>query len=477
MKIHMDRKMFLCFVFGFFSVCIYCFIFWIENSFGTVTHEQLLWHVRNYESLAHMDRGWILNTKYLIYNIIMYTLFLAVFIVGCERLLSKYKSVLCIKKYLLVFFCFFFVASICVFCFKYVNVAVFIDDDSNFIDDNYYAPLPQDVQFDEKKNIIVVLGESLENYSYEEFANISYIKNLEQLLVNGKSIKNMQQIYGTGWTIGAITAWHFGLPLKTPSNIASHAYVSKSGFLPNAISIFDILRYHGYELSLVLGSDSRFSGKDILFSGHGNFNIFDKNYYIKQGFDLEKNLGLKEWGFKDSFTFERASEEFDRLKKTGRPFVLFVETVDTHFPKGFCPKESVKYHDIRDSIEYLDKNLSSFFYKMKEKMDVETDIFIILGDHYIMGRHAFIQKVKNRTLYNMIYGKLPDVPNSKKNSSISALDIAPTLLQCSGARWKNEQFGLGISIFSKERSLLDIYGNDRLNEYLSKTSNKYNSFY
>lgn len=98
MKIHMDRKMFLCFVFGFFSVCIYCFIFWIENSFGTVTHEQLLWHVRNYESLAHMDRGWILNTKYLIYNIIMYTLFLAVFIVGCERLLSKYKSVLCIKN-------------------------------------------------------------------------------------------------------------------------------------------------------------------------------------------------------------------------------------------------------------------------------------------------------------------------------------------------------------------------------------------
>lgn len=473
----MNRKTVYVFITGCISICIFCIMLWIRKTFGHVTHEQLLWHIYNYESLQHVNINWIKYADKFIHKAIAY---MAILLLGCllfEKLSKKSNFISYLYRYSPYISTAFLLIAINIFSFKYVNINSFINNKYDFIDEQYFVPQSSDITFDNKKNIIIILGESLETYSYKEFSPTSYIKNLELLRNEGQYISNMKQIYGTGWTIAAITAWHFGLPLKTPYNIGQNTYVTQDGFLPNATSIFDILKQNDYELSLIIGSDRKFSGQDILFSEHGNFKIFDKQYYTEKGWNLEKYIGIKEWGFRDSFLFERATEEFERLKKTGRPFVLFIETLDTHFPNGFCPKEKVKYGDIRDSIEQLDTNISSFFHRIKEKINTETDILIILGDHYMMGEHNFLSPVKNRSIYNMFYGAIPNIPHEKKSSAISAMDIAPTLLHCAGARWGSAKFGLGVSIFSNDKTLLDIYGEDKLNELLSNPSSRYNQFY
>lgn len=286
----------------------------------------------------------------------------------------------------------------------------------------------------------------------------------------------MVQVYGTGWTIAAVTAWHFGLPLKTPHNIDGNRYISRSGFLPHATSIFDILHENGYTLKLLLGSDKHFSGQHILFPGHGKFEIQDKAYFLSKGYELEAHQGT-EWGYRDAFLFDRAVEEYLRLKQKGIPFVLFIETVDTHSPNGFCPEENKKFFDIRDAIIELDRNIDKFFKKIKQYDTNQEDIVIILGDHYFMGIPDFMKTVQQRYIYNMFYGPVPILPEQKKNAVISALDIAPTLLQCAGARWENGRFGLGVSFFSEEPSLVEQYGLEKLNDLLSNTSKKYESFY
>lgn len=53
--------------------------------------------------------------------------------------------------------------------------------------------------------------------------------------------------------------------------------------MPNAKTIFEILKANGYKTALILGSDSNFSGMKKLFSMHGHFEILDKNYWQQKG--------------------------------------------------------------------------------------------------------------------------------------------------------------------------------------------------
>lgn len=207
-----------------------------------------------------------------------------------------------------------------------------IGEKYDYYDQYYSVPSISEVSFRDKKNLVLVMGESLEsNFN----STVPLSSQLDKLAANGKSVKDMINSTGSTWTIGALTGWHFGLPLKLP--VGGNEYYSKKGFLPNALSVFDILKANRYKMVLMLGSNKAFSGKDSLFETHGNFEIYDIFYWMKHGWDLKKYQG-SDWGYSDEFVFERAREKYLELQKEGNPFVLIVETVDTHMTDGWCPK-------------------------------------------------------------------------------------------------------------------------------------------
>lgn len=470
----MYRSKLISFVLLTLSMATLFTMHWVKQIFGEVTYEQLVWHIINFDSLHGFDRNFLRNALTYIVKFTIYSSAIAIFIKYIDRIInrlfgySQHKVRIRLVLVSSIFFIYSFFYAI-----QHLDINTVKYNDKDFIAENYY--IPENIIFSEKKNLIIVLVESLENSFGADFHDISYIKQLEKLRDAAAHTPYMLQVTGTQWTIAAITAWHFGLPLKTPHNINGNRYIARSGFLPHATSIFDILHKNGYNLKLLLGSGKHFSGQHILFSGHGNFEILDKDYFLSQGYDLKKHQGTG-WGYRDAFIFDRAIEEYLQLKKEKKPFVLFVETIDTHFPDGFCPEERKKFFDIRDAIIEADRNIDIFLNKINHHTD-EKDIIIVLGDHQFMGMPDFMSNIQQRYIYNMFYGSVPVLPEQKKNAVISALDIAPTLLQCAGARWENGRFGLGVSLFSEELSLVEQYSPETFNELLGRPSKKYESFY
>lgn len=372
----------------------------------------------------------------------------------------------------------FLIFSILFFNYKFKAYEIFInhiDEDDTFIADNYSIP-QNNLHFTQKNNLIVILVESMENTFSDTIPESSLTKKLDILKQESSHCENLVEIFGANWTIGAFTAWSFGLPLKLPKFLAgTDGYISRLGFLPNARSIFDVLHDQGYQLVMVMGSDSRYSGLERMLVGHGNFSIKDKRYWTRQNFPLEKHGGTG-WGYSDKFVLEKALEEYKKLSASGKPFALFVQTIDTHSPDGYCPEDKKRFHDVRDAIIETDFLLGNFISSYKQIAN-KSDILAILGDHYFMGPVDFAPGSKTRTLYNAFYGNVPPIPDEKKYQLTTALDIAPTLLSLAGAKWDTNQFGLGVNLFSKDKSLAEKYGKDRFSEKLAKYSEFYSRFY
>lgn len=59
-----------------------------------------------------------------------------------------------------------------------------------------------------------------------------------------------------------------------------------------------------------------------------------------------------------------------------------------------------------------------------------------------------------RHIRNIFIGNVPKIPEEKRKQYISSVDMAPTILQASGAYWGSSKFGLGSSIFSKDKSII-----------------------
>lgn len=378
------------------------------------------------------------------------------------------------------------VAAGALFCVSYrmavsLNVPDFVRHTffaptEDFISKTYKVPLSQDISFINKNNLVVVLAESFERSFFDPVISSGAVRSeLQPLTDPNRQNFNMVNASGSTWTIAAATGWHFGLPLKLPKFVNGNQYQSRRGFLPGAQSVFDILSDNGYETVLVMGSNSVFSGMRTLFSTHGKFKIMDQDYWVRKGWNLAKYRGTG-WGFNDKFVLERAAEVYEELKKGNRPFVIFVETIDTHAKDGWCPTDQKTYQDVRDAFRWTDGNLANFVRRVDARADNNT-VLGIVGDHYFMGSPAFLDKTKERKIFNAFWGAVPEVPELKQNQRFCAIDMAPTLLQAAGARWSHDQFGLGISLFAKEETMAQRLGVGELNRLMSQESGLYRKFY
>lgn len=140
-------------------------------------------------------------------------------------------------------------------------------DDSHFIEKEYVDPQKVNIQFEEeKRNLIYIYLESMEStyYSIENggLSEKSLIPEIEKLakeninFSNAEMLKGAYTLYGTTWTVGAMTAQTLGLPLKL--SIEENSLGEYSVFLGGAYGLGEILEENGYHNFLLLGSDATF---------------------------------------------------------------------------------------------------------------------------------------------------------------------------------------------------------------------------
>lgn len=380
--------------------------------------------------------------------------------------------------------------SVCIFIFR-LEIHSFVANtvtESDFIEDNYVNPDDVDIVFpEEKRNLIYIFLESTENtfsdtsvggkITADFMPELTELKN-NNVSFSGKDGKGGAYAYvGTTWTAAAMFTQTAGINIKVPLNF--DFYGRDGDFMPGIVTLGDILAREGYEQTLLVGSDANFAARKTYFTEHGNYNIIDVYSLIEEGKLPE---GYWEWwGFEDQKVFAFAKEELTRLASLGKPFNFTTLTADSHFPDGYecaaCPDEYEEQYS--NVLRCQSKQVYEFVTWIQAQPFYENTTIVLSGDHLTMDPEflAGIDENYIRTTYNCIINA-PIEPVNETDREFGTFDMFPTTVAALGATIEGNRLGLGVNLFSAEKTLTEEYGFDYVEEKLNKRSDFYfNTFY
>ncbi|MDL2226333.1 LTA synthase family protein [Deltaproteobacteria bacterium OttesenSCG-928-M10] len=360
-----------------------------------------------------------------------------------------------------------------------------------FVD--YYQKLDaEQVSFEIKRNVVIIILESIENTFYDErrFGE-SLLPNLEKIREENLSFDGFRDTRGATWTFSALASFFNGLPIAFSKGVSDTIKKKNlTAFLPNASSILEIFENHGYNMSLILGSDVTFSDKKLLFTTHASPKILDYSYFQssdskgKDGFPI--NVGKWEptngdWGVPDPVIYAEAKKYLESYDSS-QPFLLILETVDTHLPKGhFNGLVPAKWGDMRDCLVEADLLAYDFITWLQSQSFAPSTTIIVLGDHlypkFNLGGIK-MPPAENRQPYNVFINPAIKMDSLKPNRNFAAFDLAPTILESAGARLPEGGFGLGRSLFRPDlKTIFELRGKEWYEEEVRKRSPFYESLH
>ena len=356
---------------------------------------------------------------------------------------------------------------------------------STFIEDNYVDPKNVKITFPEqKRNLIYIYLESMETtYMDKEHGgnqDINLIPELTELALENTNFSNTELLGGalqacnTSWTIAGMVAQTSGIPLKIPFD--SNEYIGYDKYLPGVYNLGDILNDNGYKNVLMIGSASAFAGRDTFFTLHGNYEI--KDYYTAIDEKIIKKNHYEFWGMEDSYLFKWAKKELKKLSKGNQPFNLTLLTVNTHFPDGYIEDDCevvVEDNQYANTIACSSKQVGEFINWVQKQDFYDNTTIILVGDHLTMADNSILKSDDYiRTIYNVIINSAISSDNTK-NRIFTSMDLFPTTLASLGITIENNKLGLGVNLYSNEKTLAEKFGIENIDMELSKKSSFYNS--
>ena len=358
---------------------------------------------------------------------------------------------------------------------------------SSTLFENYYTnPEKVKISFpDEKQNLIYIFVESLEMTNVSEknggIFKKTLIPNLEEIALKNTNFSNNNKlggaynISGASWTAASMIAQTSGLPLKL--QIDTNSYGGYKESLPGAYSIGEILKSNGYANYLMMGSDATFGRRKDYFVEHGDYKIMDYNYAKEQNWIPEEYHVW--WGYEDKKLYEFAKQELYKISKNNQPFNFTILTADTHFENGYTDITCPNYYDepYANSISCTDVMLNDFIKWVQKQDFYETTTIIITGDHLTMQSDFYDEILPSdysRAIYNVIINSKQDTKNNK-NRQFTLLDMYPTTLAALGVNINGNKLGLGTNLYSKEKTLIEKLGYEKLDDEISKKSTYYDN--
>ena len=368
--------------------------------------------------------------------------------------------------------------------FKIFDYVIYNNLESNFIEENYVNPKEVNIEFSEKRNLIFIVVESLETTLFSKDNNgywdYDVIPELEELLneedvvtfYDNNKRENMKMLQGSSWTTASIVANSTGLPLKLRA--CKNDFYSNN-FMNGAYALGDLLADNGYHNELISSANTSFGGIKDFYQKHGSYDIIDVDSLKKYGLKMKKN-DKGDWGFNDKFLFETAKKRLQLLSKE-EPFNLELITIDTHFVDGYIGNYSeTKYKDRYENSFATSSKLIYEFVSWVRKQDFyDNTTIVIVGDHLSMQNDFFRKrgaKVDDRYVYSCIINSSRNIKKTN-NRKITALDTYPTVVSALGGHIDGNKLGLGVNLFSSEKTLIEKNGFNKLNSELKKKSKFY----
>lgn len=363
-----------------------------------------------------------------------------------------------------------------------------IGNPSTFYEEYYCPPESVEIRFPERKrNLVYIYLESMETsfFSKEEGGALEQdvIPELSRLAKENISFSNTELLggaycpSGTVWTAGSLVGQTSGLPLKiaTGGSFNSYGQNPEERFLPNAVTLFDILEDNGYTQSFMLGSDINFGGCYQYIAGHGVDRYYDhatamEDGIIPQGYRVW-------WGFEDRYLFEYARQELTKLAAEGEPFAFTMMTIDTHPVGGYvcdlCREEFPERYE--NVFRCSSAQVYDFVQWLQEQPFYENTTVILMGDHPTMDAEYYSRNLPDsydRRVYNCILNAAADT-DKRKNREFSVFDLFPTTLAAMGCEIQGDRLGLGTNLFSQMPTLMEEMGLERFEEGVARYSGFY----
>lgn len=369
----------------------------------------------------------------------------------------------------------------------FIRFLGYIGHPSTFYEETYCPPESVEITFPEKKrNLIYIYMESMETafFSMAEGGAMEedVIPELSRLARENVSFSHNDLLGGplsppgTTWTSAALAAQTAGVPLKAVTNMQLDMLQADPNeeLLPNAATIYNILRDNGYNQAFMLGSDIQFGGCYEYLSGHGVDRFYDhatamSDGIIPQGYQVW-------WGYEDKYLYDYAKQELPMLA-TQEPFALTVMTIDTHHVGGYvCDLCGDAYAEQYENVyRCASAQLDGFLNWLREQPFYENTTVVIVGDHPSMDAGYFTRNVASdydRRIYNCFLNSAADTQNIK-NREFSVFDLFPTTLAAMGCRIEGERLGLGTNLFSDKPTLMEEMGA----EYFVDEASRYSEYY
>ena len=355
--------------------------------------------------------------------------------------------------------------------------------ESKFIEDEYVDPTDVEVVFPEqKRNLIYIFLESMETtYSDVDDGGAfdeNVIPELTEIAQTNEDFSGADpklnggySLAGTTWTLGAMFAQTTGLPLNI--SISANDMDTQDSFFPGVTTLGDILSDAGYTQTLLIGSEAQFGGRKLYFQEHGNYEMEDYSYAIENG--LIPSDYKVWWGYEDQKLFEFAKEKLLQLSQGDEPFNLTMLTVDTHFEDGYvceqCPTEyDTQYSNV---MACSSRQVGEFLKWIQQQDFYENTTIVISGDHPTMDSDycAEIDQEGNydRRVFTA-YINAAAYAQDQQERTYSTFDNFPTTLAALGVQIDGDRLGLGTNLFSGTKTLLEEFGNSKVNAELKKKS-------
>lgn len=355
--------------------------------------------------------------------------------------------------------------------------------ESKFIEDEYVDPTDVEVVFPEqKRNLIYIFLESMETtYSDVDDGGAfdeNVIPELTEIAQTNEDFSGADpklnggySLAGTTWTMGAMFAQTSGLPLNI--SISANDMDTQDSFFPGVTTLGDILSDAGYTQTLLIRSEAQFGGRKLYFQEHGNYEMEDYSYAIENG--LIPSDYKVWWGYEDQKLFEFAKEKLLQLSQGDEPFNLTMLTVDTHFEDGYvceqCPTEyDTQYSNV---MACSSRQVGEFLKWIQQQDFYENTTIVISGDHPTMDSDycAEIDQEGNydRRVFTA-YINAAAYAQDQQERTYSTFDNFPTTLAALGVQIDGDRLGLGTNLFSGTKTLLEEFGNSKVNAELKKKS-------
>ena len=160
------------------------------------------------------------------------------------------------------------------------------------------------------------------------------------------------------------------------------------------------------------------------------------------------------WGCSDRQLFEWGASHFEKLSSGGKPFALYLTTVDTHLPAGFIyedgetyPWKNEKEKRFLSAVRTTDREIGKFIAGLRKSKAWENTVVVLMTDHLL---HS--SNVDSLLAGNKKRRHVGIVLNAGRSGVVDApgatSDWAPTLLALSGVK-HNHTFPVGENLLEK----------------------------